>query len=172
MSFRYAALWRFEDMVLRRRYPLNALLNEFDQMVGGMDDRFQSMLGSSTLPARVASSGLIPTIRGECHVDVRDEEDEVIIIADLPGVEKEDMNLRLFDPVTLGISCERKREVEEEDEERGYYMRERAYGSMSRTVNLPSEVTTEGASASFKNGVLEVHLKKVPPEPGTTIPIN
>jgi len=43
---------------------------------------------------------------------------------------------------------------------------------MSRMVLLPAEVTEENAAASFKNGVLEVRLKKVPAEIGTTIPID
>ena len=39
-------------------------------------------------------------------------------------------------------------------------MRERIFGSMSRVITLPADVTDEGAAASFKNGVLEVHLSK------------
>ena len=62
-------------------------------------------------------------------------------------------------------------ETEETGEREGYFMRERVYGAMSRTVALPAEVTEEGAAASFKNGVLEVRLKKLVKEEGTHIPI-
>ncbi|NLA38514.1 MAG: Hsp20/alpha crystallin family protein, partial [Methanomicrobiales archaeon] len=102
-------------------------------------------------------------------VDVRDHEDEVIVVADLPGVEKEDVAARLLDPRHLEISSRRAGETAEEATD--FFMRERMYGQMSRTVMLPAEVTEEGSTASFKNGVLEVRLKKVPAETGAMIPI-
>ena len=61
----------------------------------------------------------------------------------------------------MEISCNREKKIEEEDEEKGYYLRERTYGEMIRHVSLPVEVSEEGATASFNNGVLEVHLKKI-----------
>ncbi len=102
-------------------------------------------------------------------MDVRDHEDKVIVVADLPGVEKENVTVRLIDPRRLEIRSRRAGESTEEAAD--FFMRERVYGEMSRTVMLPAEVTEEGATASFKNGVLEVQLKKVPVEAGTTIPI-
>lgn len=82
----------------------------------------------------------------------------MIVVADLPGVDKEDMSLRLANPRALEISCERKSKREEKD--KGYYVRELVAGSMQRVVVLPAEVTEDDAKASFKNGVLEVQLKK------------
>lgn len=155
-------------MFRRRRYPLNTLWNEFDDMMAEMETKFQSALSEgATLPAR-----LLPAIKGECRVDVRDQDEETIVVADLPGVNKEDLNLNLIDPFTLEISCERKSDILEEEEETGYYMRERTYGFMKRTIPLPCEVSEEGATASFKNGVLEVNLKKVITETGTKIQID
>jgi HSP20 family protein len=101
---------------------------------------------------------MLPAIRGEFRVDVREHDDEVIVVVDLPGVEKENVSAYLMDPVTLQVSCERK--VEKEEESEGYYMKERSYGSMDRIIDLPAEVTEKGVSTSFKNGVLEVRLKK------------
>jgi len=120
---------------------------DFDEMMAEMESRFTSLL-----------SGL-PAVRGEFRVDVRDHEDEIIVVADLPGCEKEDVHLRLISPDLLQISCERR--LEKEEEEVGYYIRERSFGAMRRTIALPADVTEEGASATFKNGVLEAHLKKV-----------
>lgn len=154
--------------MFRRRYPFNTLWNEFDEMMSEMENKFQSALSEgATLPAR-----FLPALRGECRVDVRDQDEETIVVADLPGVKKEDLNLKLIDPFTLEISCERKSDILEEKEETGYYMRERVYGSMIRTIPLPCEVSEEDATASFKNGVLEVHLKKVITERGTEIQID
>ncbi|HZD44052.1 MAG TPA: Hsp20/alpha crystallin family protein, partial [Methanomicrobiales archaeon] len=113
---------------------------------------------------------LTSMLRGaDVNVDVREHGDEVVVVADLPGVDKDNISLRLLDPRTLQVSTRRETTAEEERE--GYYMRERRFGSMSRTVFLPADVTTEDASSSFKNGVLEVHLQKSPEERGRTIPV-
>jgi HSP20 family protein len=105
--------------------------------------------GTKMLPAQ--GTGL--------RVDVADADKEVIITADLiPGVSRNDITLNLISPQALEISCERREE--KQDEKEGYFMRERRFGSMTRIVPLPRPVTEEGSKASFKNGVLEVHLKK------------
>ncbi|HDR73446.1 MAG TPA: Hsp20/alpha crystallin family protein [Methanoculleus sp.] len=159
-------------MAWRRRYPMRPLWDEFDQMMAEMEDRFQRMFQGAGLPTpSEMGSRVLPALRGEFRVDVREHEDEVVVVADLPGVEKEGVQLRLVDPNLLLIKTERRTETEETGEKEGYYMRERQYGSMSRTVALPVDVTEEASTASFKNGVLEVHLKKLVKEEGTHIPI-
>jgi len=126
-------------------------------MLGGIGARGEEIRGR-----------IVPTIQ-DFRVDVRDHEDEVIVVADLPGVEKENVAVRLIDPRHLEIMSRRTDETAEETAD--FFMRERVYGQMGRTVMLPAEVVDEGATASFKNGVLEVRLKKLPAEVGTTIPI-
>lgn len=146
--------------------------DEFDQMMAEMEDRFSRMFQGTSLPTPFEmGSRVLPALRGEFRVDVREHEDEVVVVADLPGVEKEGVQIRLVDPTLLLIKTERHAETEETGEKEGYFMRERMYGAMSRTVSLPAEVTEEGANASFKNGVLEVRLKKLVKEEGTHIPI-
>jgi HSP20 family protein len=101
---------------------------------------------------------------------VVEQTDEVIITADLiPGVTKKDISLDLINPQALEISWERKEEKKEEKE--GYYLRERRFGSMMRIVPLPAPVTEDKATATVKNGVLEVHLKKTKKEPKAKIAI-
>jgi len=114
--------------------------------------------GKLLLPGGVADR-MMPAIRGVFRVDVREHEDEVIVVADLPGVEKEDVSLQLVSPRALEIACERKEEKEEESE--GYFMRERISGTLRRLIGLPTDATDENSTATFKNGVLEVRLKKV-----------
>ena len=97
-------------------------------------------------------------IHGVFRVDVREHEDAVIVVADLPGVDKEAVSLHLINPRALEISCERNSETEKNEE--GYYVRERAYGSLRRITALPSDVIEDTAKATFRNGVLEVTLKK------------
>jgi HSP20 family protein len=160
-------------MVWRRRSPIGAFSREFDDMLADMENRFNTLLeGFETtplLPAPQARGRFAAVVRGEFQVDVREKDDEILIEADLPGVEKEDMSIRLCDPRTLEISSERKGEREEKGE--GYYMRERSYGMLRRLVGLPTDATEEGATATFKNGVLEIHLKKAAAERAKKISI-
>jgi HSP20 family protein len=100
---------------------------------------------------------------------VKEHDDEVIVAADLPGVEKEDVSIEVLDPRTLRIAFSRQSETKEEAE--GYYVRERTWGSMDRVVKLPVDVSDEGSAATFKNGVLEVRLKKPAIEVKKKIPI-
>jgi len=113
---------------------------------------------------------MLPVTLPRPGVDVVQHDDEVVVTADLaPGVFKKDITLDLIDPRALEISWERKEEEKEEKE--GYYLRERRFGSMTRIVPLPVTVTREKATATVKNGVLEIHLKKSAKEPTAKIAI-
>jgi HSP20 family protein len=151
------------------RGPYRSIWQDFDDLMAEMESRFQSMIGGIGARGEEVRGRIVPAVR-DFRVDVRDHEDEVIIVADLPGVEKENVSVRLIDSQHMEIMSVRRGETEEE--ERDFFMRERVYGQMSRTVMLPAEVIEEGAAASFKNGVLEVRLKKAPVDTGTTIPID
>ncbi len=153
-----------------RRYPFESMWHDMEEMRAEMENLFhQVQTGGRLLPAGGVSDRMLPAIRGEFRVDVREHDDEVIIVADLPGIEKEDVSLQLLNPRTLEISCKRNKENEEKSE--GYYMRERVYGSLSRVVMTPADVSETGSKANFKNGVLEVHLKKALIEPKSRIEI-
>ena len=142
-----------------RRYPIKSIWHEMDEMHAELDSMFRQMsTGGRLLPAGGMSDRMLPAIRGEFRVDVLEHDDEVIVVVDLPGVEKDAVSLQLQNPRALEISCERTAENEKKDE--GFYMRERMFGTMSRLVALPADVTENDARASFKNGVLEVTLKK------------
>ncbi|PKG33984.1 Hsp20/alpha crystallin family protein [Methanoregula sp.] len=142
-----------------RRYPIDSIWHEMDEMRAELDSLFRQMSeGSRLLPAGGMSDRMLPAIRGEFRVDVREHEDDVIVAADLPGVDKEAVSLQLVNPRALEISCERSDEREEK--QKGFSMRERISGSMSRIIALPADVTDKDSRASFRNGVLEVTLKK------------
>jgi HSP20 family protein len=141
-----------------------------EEMRAELDSMFRQMsAGGRLLPAGGMSDRMLPAIRGEFRVDVREHDDDVIVAADLPGVDKEAVALQLLNSRALEISCERSNEREEKNE--GFYMKERISGSMSRIVALPADVTEENARASFRNGVLEVTLKKAQPAKKTRIEI-
>jgi HSP20 family protein len=160
-------------MAWRRRYLLGPFWNEFDDFMQEMETQFNEMVEelatNKTLPGKDMRARMLPAIRGEFRVDVKEHDDEVIVAADLPGVEKEDVSIAVLDPRTLRIAFSRGAETEEKAE--GYFVRERTYGSMDRVVKLPADVTEDGSAATFKNGVLEVRLKKASTETGKKIPI-
>ena len=101
-------------------------------------------------------------------VDVVDRKDEVVLRADLPGLTDKDVELTVQEGF-LTIRGERKEEKEEK--EVNYYCCERSYGSFSRSLALPAGVNSEQISASFKNGVLEVHLPKTKETAGKKIEV-
>lgn len=132
-------------------------------MMAEMEARFQDMFSGARpmLPEGGMADRIMPALKGEFRVDVSDHDDDVVVVADLPGLQKEDVQLRLHDSRTLEIAT--RQSTEEKDEQENYFMRERFYGSMRRVVSMPVDVTEEGALATFKNGVLEVRLKKTEP---------
>ena len=90
-------------------------------------------------------------------VDLFEDKNEIVIKAELPGMEKENVEVKLTDHM-LTIKGEKKKE--EEVKEENYYRSERSYGSFIRTLELPADVHADKVKASFKNGILEVRLPK------------
>ncbi len=90
-------------------------------------------------------------------LDVYEDKDDVVVKAELPGMEKNDIQVNLADH-TLTIKGEKKKEQEIKQE--NYYRAERAYGSFLRSLELPRDVQADKVKASFKNGVLEIRLPK------------
>ena len=153
------------------RVYYRSIFDELEDMKAYVDSLFRQVAEpakTALLPAAGEKTRMLPALRGNLRVDVVEHDDEVVITADMiPGVSKKDIIIDLINPQALEISCERKEEKKEEKE--GYYMRERSFGSMSRIIPLPREVTEEGSTATFRNGVLEVHLKKSTKVPKTKI---
>jgi HSP20 family protein len=101
-------------------------------------------------------------------LDVFEEKDELVVKAELPGIEKDNVEVNLTDH-TLTIKGEKKKEEEVKEEK--YYRSERSYGSFVRTLQLPADVQSDKVKASFKNGVLEVRLPKTEEAKGKEIKV-
>ncbi|NPA47910.1 MAG: Hsp20/alpha crystallin family protein [Thermococci archaeon] len=97
----------------------------------------------------------------EPFVDIFDKGDEFVITAEMPGVRKEDIKVRVTED-TVYIEAKVKREHELERE--GAVRIERYYSGYRRVVKLPEEVVPEKAKASYKNGVLEIRVPKKHPK--------
>jgi len=113
---------------------------------------------------RFFEGGLMPTQRGSRTgawspgVDIVEDEKNVILKTDLPGVEEKDIDIQVENGM-LTLKAERK--FEDETTEGNYHRVERAYGSFHRSFSLPETVDADKIAASYKKGVLEVTLPKV-----------
>jgi len=95
-------------------------------------------------------------------IDVAEYDDEFVVMADLPGYDHEDIDVRADDG-RLTISAEHEdaeHGTEHEDTGRRYLRRERRHDSVTRSVELPGSVLESDATATFQNGVLTVRLPK------------
>jgi len=145
--------------VRRRGVELERMFDRFDQMMGDWWGRpFPSLtpsLPGLLRPSRALMSEAF-SLRAPA-VDLYEGEEEVVIKAEVPGMDKGDLKIEMADSM-LTISGEKKKE--ENIKEDAYTYSERSYGSFSRSLQLPCAVKADKAKATFKNGVLEVKLPK------------
>jgi len=92
-------------------------------------------------------------------VDIYETENELVLAAEVPGVEEKDVEISVEDN-TLSIRGERK--FQKETKEENYHRIERSYGSFYRSFTLPSYVDQERIHAEHESGVLKVHMPKKP----------
>ncbi len=90
-------------------------------------------------------------------VDIFEDNGNVVVKAEMPGMTKDSLDVRIADNV-LTISGEKKKE--EKVEKQNYFRMERSYGSFSRSFSLPSDVETDKIKAQFKDGILEITVPK------------
>ena len=91
-------------------------------------------------------------------VDVFEEGGSIVVKAELPGLTRKDIEVKLIDN-TLEITGEKK--TEEKIDRRDYLKVERSYGKFSRTLRLPEGLDGERVTANFTDGVLEIKIPKV-----------
>ena len=90
-------------------------------------------------------------------LDVAESEDEYLVKASLPGIDPEDLEIT-FDDNLLTLKGEVKEE--QEIEEAHYHLRERRYGSFTRSIRMPAGIESDKIVANYDKGVLELHLPK------------
>lgn len=90
-------------------------------------------------------------------VDIKEDDEKFIILADIPGVEPKDIEITMENSV---LSIKGERSLENEEERRGFKRMERVRGAFHRRFSLPETADAEKISASGKNGVLEISIPK------------
>jgi len=135
------------------------VLSPFEEMERMFDNFFERrwlhrfQKGWPSFPKLAAPfKGITPS------VDVIDRDDEVVVKAELPGVDKKDLEVSVSqNTVTIKGSTSR----EEKEEKGDYYRCEISRGSYARTLSLPADIDEENTKASFKDGILELTLPKL-----------
>ncbi len=130
-------------------------VSPFEEMEKRFEEFFKrpfSLFGPSWFPdLRLEREVISPT------VDIFEEDDDVVVKVELPGMKKEDIDVNITDD-TVTISGEKKKE--EKIEKKNYFRMERSYGSFTRSFRMPTEVQSDKAKANFKDGILEVRIPK------------
>lgn len=121
---------------------LTTLRNRLDRLFNRFGENFEEP---------IYSGNWMPT------TDIFETKDNLIIKAEIPGMEMKDINVEIENNV-LTIRGERK--FEEKTEEKGFQRFERAYGKFVRTFTLPPGVNPEKILATYNNGILELELPK------------
>ncbi|NIR31107.1 MAG: Hsp20/alpha crystallin family protein [Gammaproteobacteria bacterium] len=103
------------------------------------------------------------------RVDVIDRDDEVMVRAEIPGVDKRHLDVSLTDNT---VTIKRTVSREEKEEKGQYFRREISRGMFSRTIGLPADVEGGKAKAKFKDGVLELTIPKVQKSKRRHVPID
>ena len=123
---------------------------EFSSLQGRLNHLFQQSAGEGSQESLTTTS-FAPA------VDVYEDEHQVTLKIDAPGIDEKDIDVRLENRV-LTVTGERKFEKEEKEE--NYRRVERQYGSFSRSFTLPSTIDAESVSANYEKGVLNIKLAK------------
>lgn len=138
-------------MVFRWGLTRDPMWSEFDRLRRDMDALFTSLSGS---PRRVQADWWQPS-RLFPMVNVTKKKDEFVLTAELPGMKREDLEIKV-EGDTVSLKGERK--PRDLGAEASYHRRERASGTFQRSLALPNRVDAENVKASYKNGVLTVVL--------------
>ncbi len=134
------------------------LFQEMERMQARINRLFDSTIPGEWFPPASDEN----LFNFDIRTDLRETDKEIIVTCDLPGMEKNKIDLRIEDG-SLIISGERSSDQQKKGN--GFYRRERSSGSFERVIPLTAEVNEGGIKAAYKNGVLTVHLPKLKPSP-------
>ena len=146
----------------KQPYQETQLSKNFNSLFNDIAKTFDYMF-SPFLPMKTWWTSTIetPSLRSPL-VDLVDKGDKYLIIADLPGYKKNDIEIQL-NKDSMILSAEKK--TEKERKEQQYIHRERAYSSCKRIINFAEEIDPLKVEAKMHNGVLEVVALKKEPKP-------
>jgi HSP20 family protein len=119
----------------------------------GNDQRMQQSHPRSWLSSFSSSAPI-------CKLDVVEEKSQYLVHAELPGIAKENIKLDIKNNI-LTLSAETKHEINEEDKNKKYVRKERSFGSVTRSLQLPADVDMNKIEAKHENGMLNITLPRM-----------
>ncbi len=135
----------------------------FDSLFEGFRRDFDDMMNFwwPVSPSIFRSTGIRPTLRGGYPLsDLQDKGTHYELKADLPGISKENVDIKVTKD---SIEVSGKQEEAKEEESANYLLRERRWASFNRSYGFPEEVKPKEAEAEIKNGILYVKVPKKEP---------
>ena len=122
-----------------------------------LDQVFNNQFSNDALSSPEASSS--PSVSWVPRVDIHEEKDRFVVLADVPGVDPKDIDITAENGV---LTVRGERRAEKRESENGYERVERVSGAFLRRFTLPEGANTESIKAKQTNGVLEVTIPKTP----------
>ena len=157
------SIWKRSDVSSKRvdEHPFYSLQRE-------MNSLFDNFFRGFDLAPRGLAAGAMGIFSPS--IDVKENDKEFIIKAELPGVEEKDIDVTVTND---SVTIKGEKKEEKEDKDKNYYYMERSYGSFSRVIPLEAEIESNKAEASFKNGILDIKIPKnqSAKAKGTKVPI-
>ena len=136
------------------RSPLS-VFEEWDRWFDDFRNAFESRFWNPLVPTTASAAATRAPL-----VDLLDRGRDFVVRGELPGVDKEGLDVRVS---VENIEIRAQTETSREENERDYYYRERAYQSFERVLPFPEEVLSDQAEAKLKDGILEVRVPKKEP---------
>jgi HSP20 family protein len=135
----------------------------FNRLRKDMDRMFDRMWGE------FAFTPAPPVMKGLPFVDLAEDENNLIIRVELPGMNPDEFEI-VLDEDKLALRGETRQETLKG--EANYHRVERRYGSFSRTIQLPCRVKQNDVKATYKKGILKIVMPKCPPEPAKRVKVS
>jgi len=136
-------------MTLRRFNPFEEILR--------LQRDLERLVQSALTPVERMENELQKELKYLMPLEVYETPSELVVKVELPGVKKEDTEVIIRDNYLI-VKAEKREESEENKEH--IHIKERIYGKFERIIPIPTDVDTDKAKASFKDGVLEIRLSK------------
>ncbi|MFA5347592.1 MAG: Hsp20/alpha crystallin family protein [Methanoregula sp.] len=136
-----------------------SIYDELDDLKASMDYLFQLAFEPTDNPLlpEEENPGILCWYPRTFRAEITEHDDEVIVTVDIiPGIENSKISVDLVSPETLKITVDREAGENQDIDQRSF--------SLHHIIPLQGKVTTYGARSTFKNGVLDIHLRRVQPE--------
>jgi len=143
-------VWDIFEEIKRMQEEMDKLFSDFYQQP------WYRQLGRGRPSEEAGSESRMPALR-RAFTDVQETDKDIIITAELPGMNKEDIELKVTSD-RIEIKAQKKEEVREEKEGQRYYQSK--YAGFSRTIPLPTGAKQDQIKVTYKNGILEIILPK------------